>query len=215
MSSILPHDVVVEELWGNARIDPLLAQERVLAERMNSRRQQEFSAGRAVARRAVQRLGLEPLPLLKGANGAPLWQDGVVGSITHCEQYCAAAVASNSAYRGIGIDAEPNKPLPEEVRPFILHPYEVAWIASAPASAMSWDTMIFSAKEAFYKLWSSVTGFWCDFKDGYVQIDRAKRAFSLSFQDNGRMNRLTNCHSMSGMFHLSNGIILTTVVANW
>lgn len=214
ISSILPFDVVSEELWGSIIADPLLPQEAAMAGRMHLRRRREFSAGRMVARRATQRLGISPLPLLKGQHGEPLWPEGIVGSITHCAHYCAAAVALGSDYRGIGIDAEPHQPLPEEVRPHVLHPREIAWIASVSSKHIAWDTLIFSAKEAFYKLWFPLTKIWCEFNEAYIQINVNNRSFSISLQDNSMMQNLLGCESIFGKFTISGGIILTVFVVN-
>lgn len=53
----------------------------------------EFVTGRACARRALARLGVEPVPVPSGDRGEPFWPDGIVGSITHCDEYRACAAA--------------------------------------------------------------------------------------------------------------------------
>ncbi|MFJ9024892.1 4'-phosphopantetheinyl transferase [Streptomyces sp. NPDC102259] len=40
----------------------------------------------------LEKLGTAPQPVLPGQRGAPRWPDGLVGSMTHCEDYCAAAL---------------------------------------------------------------------------------------------------------------------------
>ena len=67
---------------------------------------------RTCARIALGRLGLPPAPLLSGPKREPLWPDGVVGSITHCDGYRAVAVARADQLASIGIDAEPHAELP-------------------------------------------------------------------------------------------------------
>ena len=61
---------------------------------------------------ALAGLGLPPGRSCAGARGAPQWPLGVVGSITHCDGYRAAAVARGRDLRTIGLDAEPDEPLP-------------------------------------------------------------------------------------------------------
>lgn len=51
-------------------------------------------------------------PVLTGEGGAPAWPDGVVGSMTHCDGYRAAAVANAGEVRGVGIDAAHHLPFP-------------------------------------------------------------------------------------------------------
>src|SRR6266545_1189255 len=71
-----------------------------------SRRQAEFLAGRYAAELALANLGITGV-VERASNGAPLWPQGVVGSITHGGGLVAAVVGSASHYAGIGIDAEP------------------------------------------------------------------------------------------------------------
>jgi 4'-phosphopantetheinyl transferase EntD len=59
-------------------------------------RLREFATGRSCARQALAGLGLAPAPILRGAKREPLWPAGIVGSITHCRGYRAAAVAFNN-----------------------------------------------------------------------------------------------------------------------
>src|SRR4051812_9450636 len=76
------------------------------------KRRREFTTGRACARQALSRLGTPVVALPSGPHGEPLWPAGTVGSITHCRGYRACAVARSEAVTALGIDAEPNEPLP-------------------------------------------------------------------------------------------------------
>lgn len=78
-------------------------------------RRREFATVRRCAREALASLGVPPVPLLPGRCGAPRWPGGVVGSMTHCDGYRAAAVAPVGTVAGLGIDAEPHAPLPRDV----------------------------------------------------------------------------------------------------
>lgn len=78
------------------------------------RRQREFATARSCARTALARLGVPPVPVLASPRGAPRWPAGVVGSITHCDGYRAAAVAYTRDVVSLGIDAEPDEPLPND-----------------------------------------------------------------------------------------------------
>lgn len=77
---------------------------------MGDRRRSEFLAGRAHARAALTELGVNDLELPAGPDRAPLWPDGVTGSITHASKhecsYVAAAVGRSEVLSGIGIDVE-------------------------------------------------------------------------------------------------------------
>jgi 4'-phosphopantetheinyl transferase EntD len=121
------------------------------------KRRAEYAAGRACAREALAGLGLPPGPILRDAErGAPVWPSGIVGSITHCDGYRAAAVARSADILTLGIDAEPHAPLPEGV-------LDVVQSTAAERDALAalvthgpdvhWDRLLFSAKETVYKAW--------------------------------------------------------------
>jgi hypothetical protein len=91
-AELLPPDVEV------AMYDPSMAHDvhcdelRLMASAV-PRRRAEFAAGRACARAALRRLGINGWPLLVGSKREPLWPAGVVGSITHTDGLVAAAVS--------------------------------------------------------------------------------------------------------------------------
>ena len=115
-------------------------------------RQAEFAAGRAAARAALRGLGLVPFAIPMGADRAPVWPSGVVGSITHHGGQCLAVVARRMSFGGLGIDLEPLDPLPGELIPEILTPDEVRWLAEQPADQRGMlARIVFSAKESTYK----------------------------------------------------------------
>jgi 4'-phosphopantetheinyl transferase EntD len=99
----------------------------------------------------------------------------VVGSITHCAGYRAAAVARADRVRAIGIDAEPDKPLPDGVLDRISLPGERAMLydlalGGLAAAGPRWDLLLFSAKESVYKAWFPLTGRWLGFEDAELTI---------------------------------------------
>jgi 4'-phosphopantetheinyl transferase EntD len=136
---------------------PLHPEEAPAVARAVAKRRGEYAAGRACARGALAALGVAPGPIPRDAErGAPVWPEGVVGSITHCDGYRAAAVARGSEILTLGIDAEPHGPLPEGVLE-IVHSTAAERAALAALTAESpgvhWDRLLFSAKETVYKAW--------------------------------------------------------------
>lgn len=158
LADILPADAVAAEIEEPAGGAPaptsgLFAAELAAIARAGERRRREFVGGRACARAALGLLGVEPLALPAGTDGAPLWPAGIVGSITHKGRYRAAAVARADALRGIGLDAELDEALPAGVLGRLARPAELetveALLAERPGHA--WDRLLFSAKEAAVK----------------------------------------------------------------
>src|SRR5579859_8157571 len=83
----------------------LFPEENAIIARAVESRWREFVTGRACARMALARLGQAPVPILSGPRGAPQWPGDVVGSITHCPGYRAAAVARTRDIVSLGLDA--------------------------------------------------------------------------------------------------------------
>lgn len=119
----------------------------------------EFTAGRAAARAAMADIGIKPAAIPSGDDRAPIWPDGLIGSIAHCDTACIAAVAQRDRFRSTGIDIEEATPLAEDLWGTVCTPAERAWLASQPADQRALlAKVIFSAKEAVYKAQYPLTG---------------------------------------------------------
>lgn len=174
IEKILPREVRSAEAFNDLLPAPLFAEEQALLARATAKRRGEFATARACARRALGELGLPPSAVLPGERGAPRWPAGVVGSMTHCAGYRAAAVARARDLATIGIDAEPARPLPHGVLDMITSPEERARLpalADGPFPVW-WDRLMFCAKEAVYKAWFPLARQWLGFRDAHVEIDR-------------------------------------------
>lgn len=166
-------DLVDAVLWPG--------EEKVVAGAVDKRRA-EFTTARACARSALARLGIEPCEIGRGQRGEPLWPTGVVGSITHCQGHYAAAAARAEDILSLGIDAEPNAPLPTEVPSLVLNPADLRCVQRLESSdsqagradhaeqRVAWDRLIFSAKESIYKTWYPVIGTWLGFEEVDVAV---------------------------------------------
>lgn len=148
----------------------LLPEEAACIGRSVPTRAQEFAAGRQCARRALQEFGIEDFPLLVGERREPLWPEGIVGSITHTAGICAVAVGERRCFAGIGLDIEIAGRVKRELWPKICVAEEMAWLASLGDSERAGAaTLVFAAKEAFYKSQYPVAREWVYFHD--VRID--------------------------------------------
>lgn len=155
IDAILPPSVHSAETFCDVRDARLCAEEKAaVAHAVNSRRR-EFATGRWCARRALIALGDPAAPIPRGERGMPEWPPGVVGSITHCDGYRAAAVARATELLALGIDAEPGAPLPARMLAVIASPDERAHVAQLLAERpdVRWDRLLFCAKEAVFKAW--------------------------------------------------------------
>lgn len=112
------------------------------------KRRTEFAAGRMAARAAMAELGLDAAAIPMAADRAPVWPDGVTGSISHSASACLAIVGRSADWRGIGLDIEPATPLPQDLWPAVLAQDERAALGENPGLRAK---LIFTAKEAAYK----------------------------------------------------------------
>ncbi|KQX78527.1 MULTISPECIES: 4'-phosphopantetheinyl transferase [unclassified Streptomyces] len=187
IGALLPDSVVAVEAFGEEGVRefgsaPLYPQEEVLVARAVAKRRREFTVVRSCARRAMEKLGVPAQPVLPGERGAPQWPDGLTGSMTHCEGYCAAALVRAADLASLGIDAEPHEPLPEGVLSAVALPAEAERLGRLAAGhpEVHWDRLLFSAKEAVYKAWFPLTRKWLDFSEADIDLGPATGTASAS-----------------------------------
>jgi 4'-phosphopantetheinyl transferase EntD len=203
MRAILPSAVMVAETRDITTDGVLLPEEAFALGQVSDKRRREFTAGRICARRALADLGHPPAPILPGPDRAPLWPHGVLGSITHCDGYCAAAVASKGTFAAIGIDAEPDAALPQDLFEHITLAKERTWLCEQPA-ALNWARVLFSAKESVFKAWFAMTGQWLDFADACVTIDPGNGCFRAEFAAGA-------APAIDGRYSVRGGLVLTAI----
>jgi 4'-phosphopantetheinyl transferase EntD len=177
INDILPDAVSAVDTFDDHDVELFPEEERLVANSVDKRRK-EFTTGRHCARAALAGLGIAPVPVLAGERREPTWPAGVVGSITHCKGYRAAAVGRTGDVWTIGIDAEPNEPTPPGVLEAIALPAELRMVArlAAAGDKVSWDRLLFSAKESVYKAWFPLTRLWLDFSEADIEITPAPGA---------------------------------------
>jgi len=158
------------------------------------------ATGRECARRALEALGADQVPIGKGPRGEPLWPAGIAGSITHCPGYTAAAVAWAEDVKGLGIDAEVLTPLAPAVVEVVCTPAERRMLRALADE--QWPLVVFSAKESVFKAWYPLTGQWLEYGDVQVSLDSSAGTFSASIKDTD---------TVSGRFGLDGGLVFTAV----
>jgi enterobactin synthetase component D len=112
------------------------------------KRRAEFAAGRLLAHRAQQALGLAPRPVAIGPGRAPAWPPGLTGSITHSGGVAAVWL---SDMRGLSLGLDLEQRLGGDglraVRQRVLNGPERDLLGADPWQA----TAAFSAKETLFK----------------------------------------------------------------
>jgi 4'-phosphopantetheinyl transferase EntD len=187
-------------------------EEEAAVSRAVAKRRQEFLTVRVCARRALAQLGLPPAPILPGERGAPRWPPGVVGSMTHCDGYRAAAVAWSTTVRAIGIDAEPHEPLPGGVLDAVALPSERARteLLARAEPAVRWDRLLFSAKECVYKAWFPQTGRWLGFEEADIEF-QPDGTFTARIMNPGVTREGAPVAGFTGRWLVADGLLATTI----
>jgi enterobactin synthetase component D len=172
----IPEDICLVLTDSHSQSDVLFDIETDYSDKVVPKRKNEFITGRMCARKALQHFGVSPVPIPIGDNREPLWPEGFVGSITHCEGLYAAAVARSSQYRSIGIDAENIQSFSSDVTDMILTDIEKSWYQD-DFSEESTTCIIFSAKESVFKCLFPVVKHSIDFLDIEVSLDSVRQSF--------------------------------------
>lgn len=182
LKHILPDGVFSAECRKPVTTDQLFAEERMQIAHAVHKRQLEYSTVRWCARQALKRMHHAPVAVLNNHQHAPCWPAGLVGSMTHCDNYYAAALAWQTDYKAIGIDAEPHKPLPVGVLRRVSSEIEQGMLAQLIKNNphIYWDTLLFSIKESIFKAWFPLTSQWLDFQQAAVTIDAKNQTFAVT-----------------------------------
>lgn len=213
LERLLPASVAVAQTRIEITDPPLFPEEEQLVARAVEKRRREFASGRACARRALAQLGLEPGPILSGEKGEPRWPPGVVGSITHCEGYRGCAVARREDLVSIGVDAELDAPLPAGLLADIALPEERQRLAALARQepGVSWDRLLFSAKESVYKAWFPLAGRWLGFEDASLELDPGDRSFAAHLLVPGPKLGGDVLRGLSGRWAIGEGTLFTAI----
>ena len=143
-------------------------------------------AARIVARELMARLGCRSCAVPTGRSGAPVWPEGVVGSLAHDERIAIAAVGRAHEFGAVGIDIEPATMLPPEMIDLIATAQERHMIDADPFGGR----LLFAAKEASYKAVHPLDRLFLEYHDIEVDLRRSRATVS-----NGRVVELRFCVS--------------------
>lgn len=220
LGSILPPSVAVAAI----RVDPpgilLFPGEQRAIARAVPKRRNEFATVRLCARRALARLGTSPVPLVPGPRGAPRWPEGIVGSLTHCIGFRAAAVARATQWCAVGIDAEPHHRLTPDVLETIALASELQRVRTLlrVRPAVCWDRLLFCLKEAVYKAWYPLTLRSLGFEGACIELDAERGAFEARIRsarsardEGGRIGDPQGLCRMRGRWCIDQGLIVCAV----
>ena len=103
---------------------------------------------------------------MKCQSGAPMWPDGVAGSISHSQKWAGALVGSISSYHSIGLDIESIGRVTQDLWHLFFNDQEIDFLKSRSAKYQElFSTILYSMKEAFFKMQFQLTQKFIEFKD--------------------------------------------------
>ncbi|MET3805455.1 4'-phosphopantetheinyl transferase EntD [Nakamurella sp. UYEF19] len=213
IDQILPSAMVTSFRYDDTGPVDLFPEETAYIARAVDKRRREFGTVRTCAREALAELGFPPLPIMPGQRGAPSWPDGVIGSMTHCDGYRAAAVALSSQAAGVGIDAEPAAPLPSGVLEAIALPAERRRleVLAVRHPQVPWDRMLFSAKESVFKVWYPIVGTELGFEEAHITLMPESGTFTARLLVGSPLVASRGLDLLAGRWICRQGLVVTAI----
>lgn len=175
----------------------------------SQKRLEDFSTGRYCAMKALDQLGMKDIVIPIGPNREPIWPEGVVGSISHCDTLAGAIVAKKSDHISLGIDIEEFGRVTPDLWDLVFTENEKNYLSGlSDEDKRVQSTAIFSIKEAFYKFQHPLTKTFLDFLDVEVALPDLMRVnvFADSIDANSviRNNRVS--------YYLEMGCVVAVIV---
>ncbi len=175
-AALRPHGVVLGIALEKDAAADLAPAEAALGREAAPSRLDDLRRGRTAARRALRTLGASETTVLREPNGAPVFPEGFVGSISHTAGRALAAIGRTEQVGGLGVDVEKIEPGVQEDLADLFPLAECQAFAtcfglSEEASAIA----RFSLSESVYKAASVYLRRWIDFDECRFHPERNRR----------------------------------------
>ncbi|MGK5095128.1 4'-phosphopantetheinyl transferase superfamily protein [Deltaproteobacteria bacterium TL4] len=147
------------------------------------KRRWEFILGRHCAHQALGEGAGPPPPILKDPKTRePLWPAPFIGSITHAEDWGAAAVGRKSWIRGVGLDIESvQREINPRIERIICVDQEREWLSTFSGAEKDYYLkLIFSAKESIFKCFYPQSRVYLGFHDACVTLAPSSNGFEFT-----------------------------------
>ena len=176
--------------------------------KFRAKRLSDFYTGRYCARKALEQLGLYDIIIPIGKYREPIWPDGIVGSISHCDKLVGAIVAKKSDHISLGLDIEEIGTVTPDIYDLVFRENEKQYLSSFNGRELEeQSTLIFSIKEAFYKFQHPITKTFLDFLDVEVVTPNLSKIKVLS--NNISLDSII--HENFVVFKIENGCVVSVI----
>ncbi|MFL0800596.1 MAG: 4'-phosphopantetheinyl transferase superfamily protein [Agarilytica sp.] len=161
------------------------------------KRKSEFLAGRVLSSLVLRELGVSETEILIGKHRNPLWPRGTLGSISHAGDTVLAAVTLDETVSAIGIDIEEvmDAETASNIHGSIVNEEELMLMEEIGIPFEQMLTLVFSAKESFFKAAYPSVGEYFDF-DAVRLIKCDLKLQSFSFRVVRRLSSSFECNQV-------------------
>jgi len=176
------------------------------------RRKAEYVIARWCAAELLSCLGAPTTEVGSGKNREPLWPVGFVGSITHSKLLVAVAVTDKTQVSSIGIDVEAivDKNDAYYIAASCLREEELQMLnIECGLSRLQLVTLIFSAKEAFFKVLYPMVNTYFDFLDAAIDSVNVEEHTVRMVLKRQLSNKVQAGFSLTGTFNFQYGYVFT------
>jgi len=167
-------------------------------------RKKEFLLGRYSSKLNLKKnYDLNLLDLDFKESREPIWPDGFIGSISHSKKFVLTAVALKSNVLCLGIDIEQLGRINNGILSKVIIDQDTKFVNGL--DELQLGTLIFSAKESFYKAIYPLYGHFFGFDYAYVgKVDLINSYFEISLvkdlNENSTANKLKNIQGKFAFF---------------
>jgi 4'-phosphopantetheinyl transferase EntD len=171
-AALAPYGVVIDARRIQPGDEAAFADPGEVATAANLPRRRASGAARIVARRLLGELGSDAAaPLRRSPSGAPLWPEGIAGSLAHDDEWAVAAAARRArlaehSVKGLGVDIEPAVTLPADLVAHVLSDEENRRTRGDGVIGR----LIFACKEAVYKAIHPLDGSPLEYDDIEIRL---------------------------------------------
>lgn len=213
LDSLFPEGVIAEAAAPWMWSAEIRHEEKAIIENAVDKRRREFVAGRTCARNILSKFGFSgDLTIGKNKHGAPIWPEGITGSISHADDLCIVSIGRKSpSLTSLGVDVEKDTGLDPELVDMVCDELEKAACAGGRIEdRLRLAKVIFSAKESVYKCLYPIVRTVLDFKDVHIQLDVSTNRFTGT--TNGRPNDELAGIACNGRILHAEGYIYTSCI---
>ncbi len=172
-TALAPYGVVIDARRIEPGDEAAFVDSGDVATTVNLSRRRASGAARIIARRLLGELRSDPAATLaRSPSGAPLWPEGIAGSLAHDDEWAIAAAARRArlvgrSVKGLGVDIEPAETLPADLVAHVLSDEEGRRTRGDGVIGR----LIFACKDAVYKAIHPLDGSPLEYSDIEIRLD--------------------------------------------